>query len=104
VTQTTPGGFRPPRHPHHHLCTHLDRLTSPEIRTAIELAIDTGQPAEPPSPEPRPRYHDQHRITTTTTSRILRDDEQLEVRVDPAEVGAAPQHSWARLTGAMTRS
>ena len=68
VTQTTPGGFRPPQQPHHHLCTHLDRLTSPEIRTASELAIDTGQPAEPPSAEPRPRYHDQDRITTTTTS------------------------------------
>jgi hypothetical protein len=43
VTQTTPGGFRPPGHPHHRLCTHLDRLTSPEIRTAIELAIDAGR-------------------------------------------------------------
>ena len=26
-------------------------------------------------------------------ARVLRDDEQLAVRVDPAEVGAAPQHS-----------
>jgi len=43
VTQTTPGAFRPPGHPHHRLCTHLDRLTSPEIRTAIELAIDAGR-------------------------------------------------------------
>ena len=26
-------------------------------------------------------------------ARVLRDDEQLEVRVDPTEVDAAPQHS-----------
>jgi integrase len=28
------------------LCAHLDRLTSPEIRTAVELAIDTGRRPE----------------------------------------------------------
>ena len=28
------------------LCTHLDELTSPEMRTAIELAIDTGRRPE----------------------------------------------------------
>ncbi|MDT2009392.1 hypothetical protein FXW78_46175 [Rhodococcus opacus] len=28
------------------LCAQLDRLTSPEMRTAIELAIDTGRRPE----------------------------------------------------------
>jgi len=28
------------------LCAHLDRLTSPEMRTAVELAIDTGRRPE----------------------------------------------------------
>ena len=28
------------------LCNHLDRLTSPEMRTAVELAIDTGRRPE----------------------------------------------------------
>jgi integrase len=28
------------------LCTHLDELTSPEMRTAVELAIDTGRRPE----------------------------------------------------------
>ena len=47
VTQTTPDGFdRQGTRTTTYLCTHLDRLTLPEIRTAIELAIDTGQPAE----------------------------------------------------------
>ena len=28
------------------LCAHLDELTSPEMRTAVELAIDTGRRPE----------------------------------------------------------
>ena len=28
------------------LCAHLDRLTSPQMRTAVEMAIDTGRRPE----------------------------------------------------------